>query len=58
MVKGKGAKVFLDTDGDALKVGIQGFPDIIKPNIHELNRLVGKELKEIDDIIQAARRVQ
>jgi 6-phosphofructokinase 2 len=58
MVKGKGASVILDADGDALKVGIQGFPDIIKPNIHELNRLMGVELKEIDDIIRAARRVQ
>lgn len=58
MVKGKGAKVILDTDVDALKVGIQGFPDIIKPNIHELNRLVGRELKERDDIIHAARRIQ
>jgi 6-phosphofructokinase 2 len=58
MVKGKGARVILDADGDALKVGIQGFPDIIKPNIHEMNRLVGAGLKEIDDIIRAARRVQ
>lgn len=58
MVKGKGAKVILDTDVDALKVGIQDFPDIIKPNIHELNRLVGRELKERDDIIHAARRIQ
>ncbi len=58
MVKGKGAKVILDTDGDAMKTGIQGFPDIIKPNIHELNRLVGMELKEKDDIIRAARHVQ
>jgi 6-phosphofructokinase 2 len=53
----KGAKVFLDTDGDALKVGIHGFPNIIKPNIHELNRLVGEDLKGTDEIIVAARRI-
>jgi 6-phosphofructokinase 2 len=53
----KGAKVFLDTDGDALKVGIQGLPNIIKPNIHELNRLVDEDLKGVDKITVAARRI-
>jgi 6-phosphofructokinase 2 len=54
MAKNKGARVILDTDGDALKVGILGLPDIIKPNLHELSRLVGEELIEIGDIIKAA----
>ncbi|HDH10773.1 MAG TPA: 1-phosphofructokinase [Nitrospirae bacterium] len=55
--KERGARVLLDTDGDALKVGIQGLPDIIKPNIHELGRLVGQELQEKDEIISAANSV-
>jgi 6-phosphofructokinase 2 len=58
MAKSRGAKVILDTDGDALRVGIQGCPDAIKPNVHELSRLVGKELKGIDEIISAAKRVR
>lgn len=57
MVKLKGAKVILDTDGESLKVGIQGFPDIIKPNIHELGRLVDQDLIEMEDIIEAAQRI-
>lgn len=57
IAKGRGAKVILDTDGDALKAGIQGFPDVIKPNVHELSRLVDVELKGIDRIISAAKDV-
>jgi len=55
--RAKGAKVFLDTDGEALKVGIQGLPDVIKPNIHELSRLVSEDLKEMNEITSAARNV-
>jgi 6-phosphofructokinase 2 len=57
IVKSAGARVVLDTDGDALSVGIDGFPDVIKPNIHELSRLAGMELKEINEIIHAAQKV-
>ena len=55
--KDRGARVLLDTDGDALKVGIHGFPDVIKPNIHELGRLVGRKLQKKDEIISAAKGV-
>jgi len=54
IAKNRGAMVILDTDGDALKTGIKARPDIIKPNIHELSRLVGRELKETGEIISAA----
>jgi len=52
--KGRGAMVILDTDGDALRVGINGLPDVIKPNIHELSRLVGRKLHKKDEILSAA----
>ena len=52
--KERGARVLLDTDGDALSMGIHGLPDVIKPNIHELCRLVGRELLKKDEIISAA----
>jgi 6-phosphofructokinase 2 len=58
MAKGKEARVILDTDGEALRIGIQGLPDIIKPNVHELSRLVDKELQETDEIIRATQRVR
>jgi len=58
MTRAKGTRVILDTDGEALKVGIQGFPDIIKPNIHELSRLLDVELSELDGIVTAAQEVR
>ena len=44
----KGARVILDADGDLLKNGLAGRPFMIKPNIHELSRLLDKELDESD----------
>ena len=58
IAKGKGARVILDTDGDAIKVSISSSPDAIKPNIHELSRLVDMELTETDEIVAAARSVR
>ena len=52
--KSRGAMVILDTDGDALRVGINGLPNVIKPNLHELSRLVGRKLHKKDEIISAA----
>lgn len=57
LVKRCPATVVLDVDGAALKLGIQARPNVIKPNIHELSELVGRELTEIDDILAAAREV-
>ncbi len=51
------AKVFLDVDGRSLGSGIEAMPDVIKPNVHELGELMGRELKDIDDILAAARDI-
>jgi 6-phosphofructokinase 2 len=48
----KGAFIFLDADGTALRDSIDYLPTGIKPNIHELSRLVDKELKTESDIIK------
>jgi 6-phosphofructokinase 2 len=53
----KGSKILLDTDGESLKKGVQFFPDIIKPNIHELSRLIGRELKDIHGVIEAGQDI-
>uniref|UniRef100_A0A7C5PMS6 1-phosphofructokinase n=1 Tax=Thermodesulfobium narugense TaxID=184064 RepID=A0A7C5PMS6_9BACT len=52
-----GAIVVFDTDGRAMKVGLSSKPHIIKPNIHELERLVDKKLKDINEIAQEARTI-
>lgn len=50
----KGAIVIMDADGELLKQGIKGIPDIIKPNEHELNNFFSTEFKNDDNIIKAA----
>jgi len=57
LVKRCQARVFLDVDGEALRLGIKARPDVIKPNIHELSELVGKELRDREDILAAAREI-
>ncbi|MBN1892024.1 MAG: 1-phosphofructokinase [Clostridiales bacterium] len=42
--KSIGAKIVLDADGAFLREGIRANPDAIKPNIHELSKIAGKEL--------------
>jgi 6-phosphofructokinase 2 len=57
LVKRCQARVVLDVDGEALRLGIKAKPNIIKPNIHELSELVGRELKDLNEIIVAAREI-
>ena len=53
MAKEKSQKVVIDADGELLKHGIEAKPFMIKPNSHELQRLVGHEVKGIDAILSA-----
>lgn len=57
LAKSKGAMVILDADGEALKGGVEGGPDAIKPNEHELSGLVGRELSAFDETLKAALEV-
>lgn len=52
-----GAKCLLDADADALKLGIEAKPYLIKPNEYEMSRLVGRPLKDEASIIEAAREI-
>jgi 6-phosphofructokinase 2 len=54
IAKAKGAKVVLDSDDEPFKAGLRAKPHIIKPNIHELERLRARQLKDIDAIVDAA----
>lgn len=49
--------VVLDTDGVALKESVSYQPTCIKPNTHELSRLVERELVNEQDIIAACEEV-
>ncbi len=50
-------KVIVDTSGKALKEAAKAKPYIIKPNIHELCELTGRELKTHDEIISCAKEL-
>ena len=50
-----GTPCVLDTDGEALKLGVEARPFMIKPNEYEMQRLCGRPLKSMEDYLLAAR---
>lgn len=52
-----GVKTFLDADGELLREGIKAKPFLVKPNLHELERLVGQGLSRLEDVAGAARNL-
>lgn len=57
LAKQKGAVTVLDADGELLKHGIKEKPDIIKPNIHELQKLMGFDDEDESAVIKAAKQL-
>jgi len=50
-----GVKVLLDADGELLKEGIKARPYLLKPNITELESLLRRKLKGINEVVSAGR---
>jgi 1-phosphofructokinase len=55
LLKGKGRQVVLDTSGEGLRQAVSAAPYAIKPNIDELQELVGESLQTEAEILNAAR---
>lgn len=55
--KKKGIKFILDTSGEALVEGIKEKPFLIKPNQEELEDLIGKKIENIEEIIEAGKKI-
>lgn len=53
LVHESGAKAILDSDGEPMRLGMQAAPFMIKPNRDEVQRLVGVEIKSLDDVASA-----
>jgi 6-phosphofructokinase 2 len=51
-LKDRNIRVFLDTDGETLKKGVLTGPFLFKPNIHEFGRLVEKNIKDQDEVME------
>ncbi|MFC5065348.1 1-phosphofructokinase [Actinomycetospora atypica] len=52
-----GARVAVDTSGDALRHAVAERPDLVKPNVAELAELVGHPLPALADVLAAAREL-
>lgn len=50
-------RCMLDTNGIPLAEGIKANPSVIKPNIHELSELVGKQLDTLEEAVRAAKEI-
>lgn len=58
LAKEKGAMVVVDVEGDLMENALKEKPYAVKPNETELSSLVGRPLREAEEIIQAAREIQ
>lgn len=56
-LRGKGVKIILDADKEALLHGIAQKPYMIKPNIHELEEITGKHFNDVEDVIKEGKKL-
>ncbi|SDY08268.1 1-phosphofructokinase [Amycolatopsis xylanica] len=55
---GEGVRVAVDTSGPALVAAVAAQPALIKPNLHELEEAVGRELPAMADVVAAAHELR
>jgi 6-phosphofructokinase 2 len=58
IAKSKGAVTALDADGEVMIRGIDATPFIIKPNLHEIARLLDRKVDGVSDAAQAAKEMK
>lgn len=54
IAKEAGKKVLLDTSGENLKAGVKALPFMIKPNMKELETLMGKRVQGMQEVCEAS----
>lgn len=52
------ARLLLDADGANLRFGLQAFPEFVKPNVAEAERLLERELPDESACLDAARQIR
>jgi len=50
--------VAVDSSGTPLAASLAGHPDLVKPNVHELAELVGRPLRTLGDVMDAAEQIR
>lgn len=58
IAKQKKKKVILDTSGDLLKEGMKECPDMIKPNIEELEFITGEKFDTLEQLLEVVKHIQ
>ena len=53
-VRVRGGRVLLDTSGEPLRLALAEGPDVVKPNLAELEQLLGRTMGGMSDIAEAA----
>ncbi|MBI4497224.1 MAG: 1-phosphofructokinase [Chloroflexi bacterium] len=53
----KGVKTILDADGEPLRRGVAARPYLIKPNVAEAERLLGRALPDLPAVVDGAREL-
>lgn len=56
--KGAGCSLLIDADGEAMKLGLEAKPDLVKPNNKEAGRLLGRTVETDEEVLEAARDIQ
>lgn len=57
LAKEKGVRTALDTSGEALALGLEATPDILKPNASEVSALMGRDIETVGDAAEAGREL-
>jgi 1-phosphofructokinase len=57
LLKERDVRTVLDSSGEALREALKASPDLIKPNVHELEEHLGRALPTEADVIAAAREL-
>ena len=58
IAKGANCRVMLDTSGEALAATLESDPHVIKPNRQEVSTLLGREVRSVEDAIEAAKELR
>ncbi|MGO3361308.1 MAG: 1-phosphofructokinase family hexose kinase [Corynebacterium sp.] len=48
------AEVVVDSSGDPLTAALEAAPSLIKPNVHELSEVVGRDISTLGEVVAAA----
>jgi 1-phosphofructokinase len=56
-IKSRGRRVLVDTSDEPLRHAIEAAPHVVKPNLHEIEALLGRPLRDAAAVVDAAREL-